>query len=583
MHVSRSFVAVACAAFMLGASVASGSSIAHAHDAGTPASQRFVHRVAEGTDGQSAAHSWVLSPAGNARAATAVDARTSARLAVITFTLPSTPSLGTTTAAVRDTYFGTGRSATEFYREASGGTFLLSGDVFGPYALEGVDESACVVDDWAAAARSKASAAGTDLSGFTHVAYVFPSTPACPWAGMAEVGGTASFINGMAAGDMGAYHAIHELGHNFGSGHAHSYRCTDGSASVALGPASGCSIDEYGDPFSVMGNGFIRLPNGWELAQMGLLPAGAVQLIDVEGTQRLRVSPLERASGVRLVRVTRSDGTLLDLAYRQPSGRYDNYASTDPAVRGLSIHLVPADAQAETRLIDATPGTATFDDATLTGGRTFSDPDGGVNVTLVAADGDGATFDVSVVRKAPGADPSPDSSPPLAPGGLVGTVAGDNTVQLSWQPALDNVGVASYRVARDGVLLSDGGGTSYSDAVALQGPATYAVQAVDTAGNAGAQAVVQIQPPDRTAPTAPGALSFRRVGAGSIRVRWGAATDDRGGAIAYEVRLDSRPALRTTNLVRLFSGVARGSHRIVVRAIDAAGNAGPSVRLSARV
>ena len=86
-------------------------------------------------------------------------------------------------------------------------------------------------------------------------------------------------------------------------------------------------------------------------------------------------------------------------------------------------------------LLDAKPGTATFQDAPLGAGETF---DGGpVKIKTLSAGGGAATVSVQL-----------DEEPPSKPEELQATV-GAGGVQLSWVGA-DNVRVARYFVFRDG-------------------------------------------------------------------------------------------------------------------------------------
>jgi chitodextrinase len=80
---------------------------------------------------------------------------------------------------------------------------------------------------------------------------------------------------------------------------------------------------------------------------------------------------------------------------------------------------------------------------------------------------------------------SADTSPPSAPAGLQATAVGATSVSLSWSAATDDVGVAGYRVIRNGSQVGTPSGTSFTD-TGLQPSAgyTYAVVAVDAAGNA---------------------------------------------------------------------------------------------------
>lgn len=86
-----------------------------------------------------------------------------------------------------------------------------------------------------------------------------------------------------------------------------------------------------------------------------------------------------------------------------------------------------------------------------------------------------------------GAQPPPDTQPPTTPAGLSAAALSASQIRLTWSPATDNIGVAGYRVYRDGgatPLATVTGGTSYTDGGLA--PATthsYTVAAFDAAGN----------------------------------------------------------------------------------------------------
>ncbi len=516
--------------------------------------------------------------ASRSTSATTIPQRTAARLAVLVFTLPSAPTLGTTVAAVHDTYFGTGRSVAQFYREASDDTFTLTGDVYGPFALTGVEDSDCLADDWAAAARAAATSGGADLTTYTYFAYIFPRMPVCPWAGMADIGGTESFINALAAGDVGLYNAAHEFGHDLGAGHAHGWRCQSDGTPVSTGDDTTCVTQEYGDPFSLMGSGVVRLPTAWELHQMGFL-ADPDETFIAPGSGRYRLPVAEDGPAAdRLFLVPRAGGGYLEFEYHLSLGDFDTYGTSDPVVNGVTVRYAPDDPSGQTSLIDSTPATSSFADAPVLDGASLSDPIGGISVTVVAADATGATIDITVVPHSNGGS---DATPPLAPLGLAASTGAGNAVTLSWQPALDDVGTTTYRIIHNGVLAATTSATDFQDSV-VTGTQTYAVQAVDAAGNVGPAAVVSFTSSDTSAPTAPGDPTYQRMGSRAIKIMWLPASDD-GGPVAYEVKLDGGKVIHTPALARRFSALARGKHHITVCAVDAAGNAGPSVRLTVRV
>ena len=81
--------------------------------------------------------------------------------------------------------------------------------------------------------------------------------------------------------------------------------------------------------------------------------------------------------------------------------------------------------------------------------------------------------------------------------------AKDGKINLSWDPATDNVGVDHYEIFRDGILIQNLTGTSYQDIGLVNGHSyTYMVRAVDAMGNQGNFSDEAIGKPTKT-PSAP--------------------------------------------------------------------------------
>ena len=79
-----------------------------------------------------------------------------------------------------------------------------------------------------------------------------------------------------------------------------------------------------------------------------------------------------------------------------------------------------------------------------------------------------------------------DSEPPSKVTDLTIINAKDGKLDLSWNPASDNIGVNHYRIYRDGVFLINKTSTSYRDTGLTNGHSyTYQVSAVDISGNEG--------------------------------------------------------------------------------------------------
>jgi chitodextrinase len=126
---------------------------------------------------------------------------------------------------------------------------------------------------------------------------------------------------------------------------------------------------------------------------------------------------------------------------------------------------------------------AVVDGSTLTFSDTAVVPDRTYGYTVDAFDGAG--------NRSPQSAPvavttGPDTAPPSRPGALVVSGLSATEVDLSWEASTDNVGVAGYRVNRDGVALATVAATttSFSDTTVAGGVTySYTVEAFDAAGN----------------------------------------------------------------------------------------------------
>lgn len=77
--------------------------------------------------------------------------------------------------------------------------------------------------------------------------------------------------------------------------------------------------------------------------------------------------------------------------------------------------------------------------------------------------------------------------------------AKDGKINLSWDPATDNVGVDHYEIFRDGILIQNVSGTFYQDTGLTNGHSyTYMVRAVDAMGNQGNFSDAAIGKPTKT-------------------------------------------------------------------------------------
>ena len=176
-------------------------------------------------------------------------------------------------------------------------------------------------------------------------------------------------------------------------------------------------------------------------------------------------------------------------------------------------------------------------------------------------------------------DPPPLDTPPSKPTGLAGDPDA-TSVALSWTASTDDKGVAGYDVFQDGVKIDTVTGTSKT--VTGLTPETaykFTVQAKDTIGQTSDVSdeitVTTDAAADTEKPTAPGEpfiTSIDDVTPTSIKLQWGASTDNVGVA-GYEIRYEGQTKTVGNVTADELTGLNPGGvYEIDVRAFDAAGN-----------
>jgi len=174
-----------------------------------------------------------------------------------------------------------------------------------------------------------------------------------------------------------------------------------------------------------------------------------------------------------------------------------------------------------------------------------------------------------------------DTTPPTAPANLTATAVSQTQVNLSWNASTDNVGVAGYKVYRDGAFLASTSTTSYSD-TAVQGGTShsYKVYAYDAAGNISpaSNTATVTTPTDTQPPTTPTGLAGTAVSASQVNLTWNAASDNVGVA-GYTVYRNGSPIATTSGANATSysdSSVASGTtYTYTVDAFDGTGNHSP--------
>jgi chitodextrinase len=107
---------------------------------------------------------------------------------------------------------------------------------------------------------------------------------------------------------------------------------------------------------------------------------------------------------------------------------------------------------------------------------------GSHTLQAVAHDGAGNTGNSAVIW----VTVPPDTTPPGAPGSLSQTGATTSAISLAWSAATDDRSVSGYQIVRNGTVVGNAGGLSYTDTGLAAGTTfTYTVRAVDGSGNVG--------------------------------------------------------------------------------------------------
>lgn len=169
-----------------------------------------------------------------------------------------------------------------------------------------------------------------------------------------------------------------------------------------------------------------------------------------------------------------------------------------------------------------------------------------------------------------------DMIAPSSPGNPSASAQSGPTVRVAWVASTDNVGVAGYRVYRDGTVLTDSTATTYTDnAVAAGETHSYYISAYDTAGNESQPSLavsVTLPVPDTTAPSIPTNLLAGTTTATSVALSWTASSDN-VAVTSYTIFRDGVQIGTSTTPTYTATGLTPAtSYSFTVKASDAAGN-----------
>ncbi|WP_245814904.1 RICIN domain-containing protein [Cystobacter ferrugineus] len=360
------------------------------------------------------------------------------RVAILPLVFPgSTAAITTTTARQRlDT-------VTAYYKEISYGIWNIQGDALAP--LNMARPANCNLDTISNAARAAAQSQGINLNVYAHVGFVIPnnsglSNCACglAWVGRPPAAGN-SFGNGSlyTCTDPNAF--AHEFGHGFGLGHASTARCGTGVA-YRRSPYSSCSPDEYGNRFNTMGGGLGHM-NAFQKSTMQWLDKCNNVRVSRDATYDL--VPIQSASnGIQSLQIPTGDTVdnqplYYWVEYRNPAlatfnAGPDGAPEVNPGVHvDIAQDFRSSNGNRNPLLLDLAPNYPnTHRDPRLTSGRTFSDPDGRVSITIVSHSSDKATVRVTFPGGGSGTNTCSDGTlpgggtpPGPQPGSIVRLVA----------------------------------------------------------------------------------------------------------------------------------------------------------------
>lgn len=183
-------------------------------------------------------------------------------------------------------------------------------------------------------------------------------------------------------------------------------------------------------------------------------------------------------------------------------------------------------------------------------------------------------IDVNVVG-----DGNPDTEPPSIPLGLNVVSVSQTSVSLDWLDAVDDSGIVTYSVYRDGQRVGSSSTSDFIDTGLMPDSAyDYSIVATDSSGNRSEMSVMMTAVTDTApvvdeqAPSVPGYLHSMGVTQDSIRLMWNTSSDN-GGSVEYLVFRDGVQIARTPMTMLTDSGLSAGTgYQYTVRAVDDAGN-----------
>lgn len=168
-----------------------------------------------------------------------------------------------------------------------------------------------------------------------------------------------------------------------------------------------------------------------------------------------------------------------------------------------------------------------------------------------------------------------DVTAPSVPDNLRQTGQTITSVSLAWDMSSDDVGIAGYRLYRNGTLIASPNGMTYTDTgLMVDTEYIYTVAAIDAAGNLSPQSspLTANSAPDTTAPSVPLNVRTTDIRDTSIVLAWNTSSDD-VGVVGYKLYRDGVLVASPTTTAYTDTGLTPiTAYNYTIRAVDAAGN-----------
>lgn len=301
-----------------------------------------------------------------------------------------------TVEAAQNAFFSTtskNKSITNFYTQESHRRLHLTGTVKDWITLpmdapQGYDACGITRPQVSKTADAAIGETGLNIKAYTRIVYLTPPL-SCGYAGWADLYDQHVYLNGK----LSAPTLAHELGHSYGLDHANAWRCwakPRGSKEViALG--DNCQIQEYFDPFSIMGVTAYG-NNAWAREFLGFTRPGDIKVVNRLGVYRLRRGQALVVHSNKQIKDLYGNTSSYDyyFDYRQENSVFTRWSADLQTIkRGITIylgpHLIPGQRPiaTSTLLLDATPHTSSFKDAVFLPGLSFVASDTGLRLHVL--------------------------------------------------------------------------------------------------------------------------------------------------------------------------------------------------------